>query len=223
MVIIKHKCRNGILLACTLVFASISATFGLLASTIGHALGAISVTGTWFVTPGGPVTGSSQQPTLKDAKTGATWSCVSSATAATLQKGSGLINPIGKITSLTFTSCAGPLGMVFTVATSASSANPWPLTALSFDPSTGVTNGEITKVVASISGANCNALLSGTSASSPGEVTGNFANGASTLTVGGGNLHAWDVSGCLGFLNNGDAVSFSSVYNITPPQTVMGL
>lgn len=222
MAIIKHKCSNSILLACTLILSVISASISLVASTIGHALGAVNSTTGWTVAPGGPVTGNAPQPTLHDTNTNTTLNCQNSATAATLKSGSGLTNPIGQISSVTFASCMGPGGLVFTMATSASSANPWSLVANSYNASTGVTTGEITNITASIEGSNCSALINGTTPTSPGEVTSTFTNNASTLKISGGDLRAWDVNGCLGLINNGDLVSFNAIYKISPPQTVLG-
>ena len=175
---------------------------------------------TWTVKPGGAVTGSAGKTTLKDTKTGTTLTCSSSATKAKLKSGSGLSNPLGKITSVTFSNCTGPGGLVFTAKTSASSTNPWPLSGSSFNSGTGVTTGKITNIKASISGSGCSAKVAGTTSSSTGMVTGTYTNGTGKLKVSGGNLHIWNVSGCFGLIANGDPSSFSGVYTITPKQTI---
>jgi hypothetical protein len=195
---------------------------GVAALAVGiGATTAMAVTATTFtVTPGGAVTGSAGKTTLKDTKTGTVLTCASSATAATLNKGSGQSGSgLGKITSVTFTKCTGPGGLVFTATTSASKTHPWKLNASSF--SGGVTKGSITGITASLSGSGCTATVAGTTASSPGKTTGTYTNSTHVLKVSGGNLHIWNVSsGCLGLIASGDASSFVGSYTITPPQTI---
>jgi hypothetical protein len=173
---------------------------------------------TWTITPGGSVTGTAGKTTLKDTKTGTTLSCASSHTAATLKKGSGQTNPIGKITSVTFTNCTGPGGLVFTATTSASPTNPYPLTGTSFV--SGVTHGKITNILASLSGTGCSATVAGTTATSPATVNGTYSNTTHILKTSGGNLHIWNVSGCFGLIATGDPSSFAGSYTISPAQTI---
>ena len=104
---------------------------------------------------------------------------------------------------MTFTSCTGPGGLRFTATTSASKARRWKLNASSFK--NGVTKGTITGVTAALSGNGCTATVAGTSAKSPGKVTGSYSNSTHVLTVSGGNLHVWNVSsGCLGLIKTGN-------------------
>ena len=190
-----------------------------LAMGLGAATATATTAGTWSITPGGAVTGAAGQTTLKDTKTGTVLKCKSSATKATLKKGRGQANPIGKITSVTFTSCTGPGGLRFTATTSASRAHPWKLSAGSFK--NGVTKGTISGVTAALSGNGCTATVAGTSARSPGKVTGSYSNRTHVLSVSGGNLHVWNVSsGCLGLIKTGDGSSFAGGYKIKPPQTI---
>ena len=196
-------------------------TGGVAALAIGiGATTAMAVTATtWTITPGGAVTGSAGQTTLKDTKTGTVLTCASSATAANLKKGSGQTSPIGKITSVTFTKCTGPGGLVFTATTSASTTNPWKLNASSF--SGGVTHGSITGITASLNGSGCTATVAGITATSKGKTTGTYTNSTHILKVSGGNLHVWNVSsGCLGLINSGDASTFTGSYTISPAQTI---
>ena len=174
---------------------------------------------TWTVSPGGAVTGSAGTTTLKDTTTGTVLKCVSSATAATLKKGSGQKSPIGKITSVTFTKCTGPAGLKFTATTSASPSNPWNLNAKSYK--NGVTKGSITKVTAALSGNGCNATVAGTTATTTGTTNSSYSNNTHILTASGGNLHVWNVSaGCLGLINTGDVTTFTGKYTISPAQTI---
>src|SRR5437870_4349827 len=75
---------------------------------------------TWTVTPGGQATGTATNVTLKDVRTGSTLTCASSTAQATVQSGSGLSGTgIATVTSSTYTNCAGPLGLSFSVDTGA--------------------------------------------------------------------------------------------------------
>jgi hypothetical protein len=196
---------------------------GAVALTIGLSTATAMATTaiTWKITPGGAVTGAAGKTTLKDTKTGTVLTCASSATKATLKKGSGLTNPLGKITSVTFTSCTGPGGLSFTATTSASSTHPWKLNGSTY--SSGVTHGSITGIKASISGSGCTATVAGTSSSTPGKVKGTYTNSTHVLKVSGGNLHIYNVSsGCLGLINTGDPSTFTGSYTISPAQTIIG-
>jgi hypothetical protein len=190
-----------------------------LAIGIGATTAMAVIATTWTITPGGAVTGSAGQTKLTDKNNGQVLTCASSATAANLKKGSGQTNPIGKITSATFTKCTGPGGLVFTVTTSASTTTPWKLNGSTF--SSGVTHGSITGIKASLSGSGCSATVGGTTATSAGKVTGTYSNSTGILKVSGGNLHVWNVAaGCLGLINTGDATTFTGNYTISPKQTI---
>jgi hypothetical protein len=200
-----------------------AAIFGSGAVALAIGLGATTAMATtvttWTISPGGSVTGSAGTTTLKDKVTGTTLSCTSSSTAAKLKSGTGLTNPLGKITSVTFSNCTGPGGLAFTATTSASSTNPWKLKGSSF--LNGVTHGSITGIMASISGSGCSATIAGLTATSNGKVTGTYTNSTGILKIsGGGNLHIWNVSGCFGAINSGDASGFTGSYTISPKQTI---
>ncbi len=189
-----------------------------LALGLGTATAMATTATTWTIKPGGAVTGSAGKTTLQDTKTHQTLSCKSSATKATLKKGSGQTNPIGNITSVTFSTCTGPGGLKFTVSTSASTKTPWKLVGSSYKG--GVTHGKITGIKATLSGAGCSATVGGTTAGSTGTTTGTYTNKTGILKVSGGNLHVWNVSGCLGLINTGDGTTFTGLYKISPKQTI---
>jgi hypothetical protein len=185
---------------------------------LGTATAMATTATTWTLTPGGAVTGAAGTTNLLDTTTHQTLSCKSSATVANLKKGSGQTNPIGKITSVTFSKCTGPGGLMFTVATSASSATPWKLDGNTFK--NGVVHGKITGIKASLSGNGCSATVGGTTATSTGTTTGTYTNSTGILKVSGGNLHVWNVTGCLGLINTGDGTTFTGSYAISPKQTI---
>ncbi len=196
----------------------LSSGAAVLALGLGTATAMATTAATWTLTPGGAVTGTAGKTTLLDTTTHQTLSCVSSATKANLKSGSGQTNPIGKITSVTFSTCTGPGGLKFTVSTSASTATPWKLVGNSYKG--GVTHGKITGIKATLSGAGCSATVGGTTATSTGTTTGTYTNSTGILKVSGGNLHVWNVSGCLGLINTGDGTTFTGKYTISPKQTI---
>lgn len=174
---------------------------------------------TWTVTPGGSVSGSAGTTTLTDSTTGTKLTCTSSAAAGSLSSGSGLTSPIGSISTITFTSCTGPLGISF----SASVTGPFPLNAASYNSSTGVTSGSISKIHGALSSSFCNATIDGTSATANnGSVNVTYTNSNHHLQVltTGSTLHIYMVSGCFGLIRNGDSATFAGTYTISPGQTV---
>ncbi len=197
-----------------------AALAGVLALTASSALAASSTGAavTWTVKPGGAITAKAGVTTLKDTKTGSTLTCKTSSGKGTVKSGSGLSGTgIGSITALSFSTCTGPLSLVFTVKTT---HFPWHLNAVSF--SSGVTTGTITGIHATLSGPSCSAVVDGTGATANnGRVTAKYSNGTGKLTTtGAGNLHIYKVSGCAGLINSGDGSSFKGSYAITPKQTI---
>ncbi|WP_231905096.1 MULTISPECIES: hypothetical protein [Streptomycetaceae] len=98
---------------------------------------------------------------------------------------------------------------------------PWSLNGTSYNSSTGVTTGTLTGVEAHISGSGCTADFGSTSATTPATLTGSYSNSTHTLSISGGNLTAYNVSGlCLGLLNSGDSVTYQADYVLNGSQTV---
>jgi hypothetical protein len=179
---------------------------------------------TWTVTPGGNVKGESGPVLLEDTVTGGTVRCASSVAAGVLESGSGLPGPgLGSVTSVTYTKCADPSGLAFTISASAATDNPWRLNAKSYDASSAVTTGTITNITATLGGSGCQAVLAGPAVTVPGAVKITYANGTHRLRLldAGGTLHFWNVSGCTGLFGQGDPATLSVCYPITPPQTIM--
>jgi hypothetical protein len=208
MAILKRTC------AILAAGAAMAAMFGLSAAP---ALAATS----WTVTPAGPITGKSGLITFKDTKTSNSVTCGSSSASATLKKGSGLSGTgLGSASKLSFTSCTGPLDTPFTVTPH---DLPWKLNALSYNKTTGVTTGSITGIDATVSGPSCSADTDGTGAGlHNGQVSVRYTNSTGKLTVltTGGNMHVYKVIGCAGLIANGDAVTYSGTYTVSPKQTI---
>jgi hypothetical protein len=207
--------------------AILKRTYGILfagaatAAVIGLSAAPAFAATTWTVSPGGAITAKSGKTTLTDTTTGNALTCKSSSTSATLKSGSGLKGAaIGSITKVTFATCTGPLGLTFTVTTN---GLPWKLNAKSYNSTTGVTTGTITGIDATLSGPSCSATVDGTAAGADnGMVKAHYTNSTHKLKVltTGGNLHVYNVSGCAGLINTGDATTFTANYTVTPAQTI---
>jgi len=172
---------------------------------------------TWTVTSGGSITGTAGTTKLHDVNTNNDLTCTSSKVTGTLKSGSGLSGTgIGSIATVAFTSCTGPAGIKFNVT---AGALPWSLNALSY--ASPLTTGSITGIHATLGGFGCSATVDGSSATAnDGTVNGSYDNATGKLTTSGGTLHAYNVSGCLGNINNNDSVTFLGTYAISPVQTI---
>ena len=169
----------------------------------------------YTVTPGGNVTGAAGTTTLKDTTSGTTVNCTSSSASGSLQSGNG--TPLGSISSISFTNCTGPFGITF----SASVTGPFPVNATGY--SGGVTSGTITHIHGALTSSLCSLTIDGTSGSANnGTVNATFTNSTDTLKVltTGSTLHIYNVSGCFGFVKNGDSATFTGSYKITPTTTI---
>lgn len=184
-----------------------------IAAAVGFAAAPASAAGTWTVTGGGSFTAKATNPILTDTRTGTQLKCSSSSAAGSAANGTGLSGTgIGKITSVTWTSCSGPLGITFSVT---AQGLPWAVNAASY--SGGVTTGTLTGVKAHISGLGCTADFGGATSGSTATLNATYNNSTHTLAVSGGNLHAYNVSGtCLGLINTGDAATYTASYVLSP-------
>jgi hypothetical protein len=180
-----------------------------------------AATPTWSVKPGGAATAKAGKTVLVDTKTKNKLTCAALTSKVTIKKGHHLAGAgIASITSLTFSHCSGPLGISFTVK---STHLPWKLNAVSYNKTTGVTTGTITGIHAALSGKPCTAQVDGTGATkNNGKVKVTYSNKTHKLTVlaGGGNLHIYKPSGCLGLINAGDPSQFTAVNTVSPAQTI---
>jgi len=186
--------------------------------TLGATSSVATTAKTWTVKPGGSITGQASHPALKDTATGTVVTCQAMTTAGTAKSGTGLTNPLGKVTSVTFTNCTGPGSIALTVTASASKTTPWKLDGVTYG--SGVTQGKLTGVTGRVSGTGCSATVSGTTSTTPGTVKGTYTNSTHVLKASGGNLHIWNVSGCFGLANDGDPTILKGNVTITPGLTI---
>ena len=222
-------------LACTLNPGQTGtlATVPVVAATAGPATAAPRtanghfLTGLWQAAPGGNISGTAKKFTLTDATTGTVIACKSSTMSGAIKFGQQLATAgLGSISSVTVLTCTGPGGKTFTVTTSASASHPWLLNAQSWDATTTNTMMTISGIMAGVSGPGCSAIVAGPSPTAPG--TAEAINSidafsfADTLSAGpSGTLHVWNVSGCSGLFNGGDALTLTVAYTVTPSQWIV--
>lgn len=168
------------------------------------------------------MTGTAGKIVTTNTTTGAKVTCTSSSIEATLRSGTGRKNPLGKITAIAYNGCAFSTASA-NITGSASSTSPWLLIGRTYG--SGVTHGRIRNIQGSFSitgpTGTCSGTFAGTSATTPGYVRMTYRNSTGVLTTGGGNLHAWNVTGtCLGAISTGNALTFVGHYVIDPAQTV---
>jgi hypothetical protein len=198
--------------AALLTLASAGLAVGLSATS------ALAAT-TWSVSPGGSISGSAGTTKVTDTTSGLTVTCTSSTLSGSLKSGTGLAGKkIGKVTSLNFKNCTVD---GFTLSLSSGTVD-WHINFASY--SSGVTHGSITGIHFVISSSSCSAVIDGTGATADnGKVKFKYTNGTHKLKIlPKGNLHVYNVNGCLGAISNGDAGTISSAYSITPAQTIKG-
>ena len=196
-------------------------TGGATALAVGASAGvALAVAITFSISPGGAITAKAGTTKLHDVNTNQNLQCTSSSSAGTLKKGHGISGAnLGSITKLTFSNCTGPLNLTFTVT---NSGFPWTLHGTAFNATSGVTTGNITGIKSHLQGTGCSADVRGATASSTGKVKVTYTNSTHKLKVlaSGGTLHVFNVNGCAGLINNGDATQFTGTYTVTPAQTI---
>ena len=179
----------------------------------------------WEAAPGGSFSGSGGPAKLRDATTGTVITCTTSSTSGTLKSGRDLPPAgIASLTSAAFGQCSGPDHRTFTVTASASARTPWLLNTQSYDPATTVVTVTIGGIMASVSGPGCRATAGGPTPTTPGTVNGSYTDSQFTPSLAtsppGGTLHIWNVSGCSGLFGNGDRLSLTVTYSITPIQNM---
>ena len=182
---------------------------------------AVTATG-WSVSPGGSFTGKqSGKVTITDTVTTRSVVCATAAAGGRFRSGTGLPGAgIGTLTSFSLTDCASSGGKAFTVK---ADALPWSLNAVKYIPAKTTTYGTLTKMHLTLAATGCSATIDGTSATSDnGSVVIHIHNTPSKLKLeaAGGTLHVYVSGSCAGPFRNGDAVTLSSAYLISPAQTI---
>jgi len=204
------------------LFSALSGVAIVFALAVGTFAATATTATTWTIKPGKAVTGTAGKTLVTDTKTGIQMTCTSSSVGGTLKSGTGRTNPLGKITAAAYNSCT-VIGVGAGITTSASSTNPWVLRGRTY--ASGVTHGSIRNVATSFSITcplgTCTGNVAGANATTPGQVAVTYKNVNGSLIMGGGNLHAWNVTGqCLGDINTGDPITVVGTYILSPRQTI---
>jgi hypothetical protein len=175
---------------------------------------------TFNVSPGGSISGAAGTTTITDTTSGLAINCTTSTLTGSLKSGTKLKGAgIGTVTDVSFNNCTVD---GFTLSISSGTV-AWPLNAVSYNAKTGVTSGTITKIHISISSSECSLVIDGTSGTAnDGKVKITYTNSTHKLAIlnTGSVLHAYDVSGCLGAVSDGDTGTIKSSYTVTPAQTI---
>ncbi len=186
------------------------------------AASSMAATTGWDVSPGGSFKAKqSGKVTITDSVTKKSVVCATTAAAGTFKSGTGLSGTaIGALRSLSLTGCAAAHGLAFTVK---AGALPWSLNADKYIPAKATTYGTLTGVHATLAATGCSATLDGTGATGDnGSAVIHIHNSPSKLKLeaAGGSLHVFVGSGCTGLFKNGDAVTETSAYLMSPVQTI---
>ncbi|REE95553.1 hypothetical protein [Thermomonospora umbrina] len=213
------------LLATLVGGATVAATIGLTGSP-AHAL-------SWTITPVGNFTGANVAPNGNDGtkdlilvnnRNGAKLRCTTSVAQGNVPAAADADGiDVAKITSLSFSGCTG-IGISFTVATGATTANPFWLSATESVYTPPQVDGKVDRISATITGPGCTATIGGplSPVNTPlGTANGYYDNTAKQLVLtGSGNLTIRSNSGCFGSLLAGDSVSYFGRYQVTPAVTI---
>jgi hypothetical protein len=178
-----------------------------------------AATATWTVTPGGSFasfSGSGHNQRFTDPGTGAEILCPDLQISGRFKSGTGLANPVGTITSVGSDFAAGqPYGC--TVSGNAGTVDimvtfsPVNIRAIRYDASQNLTYGALAGIHAAFSSPTCSGIIDGASAmAGNGLVRFKYQDNIGFLLTlfGGDSLHLFNVSGCGGLINSGDALTF---------------
>jgi hypothetical protein len=171
------------------------------------------------VSPGGKFTATSGTVTFTDTASHTALSCGSSKGTGVFKKGSQSSGThIGRINSFAFSKCNGPSGLSLTI----NGTFPWYINITEINTAKGEATGTISSISGTVSTTGCSFTVAGTSGNVGGTADIIYTNSTAKLDViaSGSTLHVWNVSGCLGLVNNGDPVAYTADYTVKPPQTI---
>ena len=177
---------------------------------------------TWTISRGGAVALAVKGFTLEDATAGFSLPCKASAAKAKLKAGKRLSGTAaGTVTAASATGCSTE---GFTIKIAAGHL-PWHLDLVSYNAAKGVTTGALTGMHLSLSvpAVGCTAVADGTAGNADnGSLAVAYTNKTAKLTTlkTGGKLHLYDIHNCLGLISDGDTVTISAAYAVSPAQKI---
>ncbi len=213
------------LFAAVVTGAAIALPVGLGAAPV------MAVTATWTVMPGGQfyTASSPSNQYFTDATTGTRIRCSDLTISGTFKSGSGLPNPVGRVTSVGIFAFDPGQSISCDVGVSGQTASftfsPMNIRAVRYDPTKDLTYGAFVAVHATFSGLGgsaCSGTLDGTSPTAGNGLVRfkyNDSDGGLLTYFGGDNLHLYNVSGCGGLINSGDALTFRASFALSHPKS----
>ena len=177
---------------------------------------------TWTISRGGAVTLVAKGFTLKDTTAGFSLPCKASAAKAKFKSGKRLSGTAaGTVSAASTTGCSTD-GFTITITPG---HLPWRLNLLSYNAAKGVTTASLTGLHLSLAvpAIGCTAVADGTAANADnGSLAVTYTNKTAKLTTlkTGGKLRLYDIHGCLGLIKNGDTVTISATYAVSPKQKI---
>jgi len=182
---------------------------------------AAATTTTWTIQPGGAIKATSTRFTFTDTTTGTVTVCRSSAASGTLKSGTGLPGShAGSLSAVSILTCSGAAGPQYTLQPG---GLPWHVNFSSYNAAKGVAKGTVSHLHIAVNGTGCTATIDGTGATADdGQVAFKYTDSSGQLKVltTGGDLHFYDVTGCLGIFDSGDPATLSAAYTVTPKQAI---
>lgn len=163
-----------------------------------------------------------------DTETSVTWALTDTATGTKITCGvepnyvftqaMGLHGHLASVTAILFNGCSLPGGTAISLT---GEHLPWAMVGRRFDPSRnlGVTSGVFSGIDISLSATGCSGVLDGTAAGADnGTSAYQYYNLPGFLFERArGNLHVYNVSGCTGLFNEGDAFTITNLQKLGGP------
>jgi hypothetical protein len=189
---------------------------GLLMAVLAPA-GPANAATTWTVTPGGAFEALASSAQFTDTATTYKVTCQ----GTQMLKGTfigGAGHPgigLGQVYTVLFLGCTGANGIPFSLTPTGTVQ--WRFSGVSYS-STGVTTGTLSGVQIRSNG-QCGGLLADpTGQAATLNVT--YTDATHTLTVISGNLRLNNASGCPGYWNTGDPITYQAKYVLTPSMVI---
>jgi invasion protein IalB len=185
----------------------------------------------WTVSHGGRAVAVAVNAVVRDTTAGQTAPCHLSTVQLSLKSGKKLAgSDAGSVTSAGFGECTLPKGIPLKVTLA---GFPWHVNLKSYNAAKGLTTGTLTGLHVGISIAvkidgltfSCSALADGSGADAhTGALAATYSNKTGVLTAeaAGGHLRLYDVKNCNGLIKDGDNITLSASYKVSPTQKITG-
>jgi hypothetical protein len=185
--------------------------------------------GDWTISRGGKAVAVAVDAVVRDTTTDKTALCYLSTMRLSLKSGKKLAGrDAGSLTSAGFGQCTLPHGLPLKVTLA---GFPWHVNLQSYNAAKGITTGTLTgmhlgiRTAVSVGGITftCSALADGTGADThTGSLAADYSNRTGVLTAeaAGGNLRLYDVKNCKGLIKDGDKITLSASYKVSPAQKI---